>query len=453
MNTRRFINVLMVIVQMAFFNFTCQADVQGSIQKSDSVPNGAINDGNEYYGEYLRYTDHVYIPSVASVQFNHLDFALSSPLIRLGTEEQLRLSFDELDSDSKEYSYTIVHCGADWKPSDLFQEDYIDGFIEDQIFDYQFSVNTIQQYTHYNLSFPNDNMKPKISGNYLLKVYFEEPDSLVITRRFMVVKNEVEITPSFKEATLLDDRKYKQEIDFVINHSGVQINDPFTELKVVLSQNHRWDNEIRDLKPLFIKGDELVYDFDEDNVFAGGNEYRFFDTRDLKYYSTRIAKITRDSLGNHIYLKHDLPRMYKTYNYYSDINGRFHIAVNLKRDEETEGDYAWIHFSVPMVSPISGGNFYLFGQLTDWAYDKKFRLQYNFKTRAYEIQAYLKQGYYNYEYVFLQNNEKVADNTLIEGSHFETENDYIIYVYHRSMAGNFDRLIGVKHINSSLGTR
>ena len=98
--------------------------------------------------------------------------------------------------------------------------------------------------------------------------------------------------------------------------------------------------------------------------------------------------------------------------------------------------------------PVTDGNLYIFGALTDWHYQKEAIMKYDSKYSAYTGTLYLKQGYYNYEYVLLKNNATVGDETFIEGNHYETENDYSIYVYNQEQGTNYDKLIAVKRLNS-----
>ena len=76
-------------------------------------------------------------------------------------------------------------------------------------------------------------------------------------------------------------------------------------------------------------------------------------------------------------------------------------------------------------------------------------MAYDYPNKAYVANLYVKQGYYNYQYVFLPNNQKTGDETVIEGNHFETENEYTIYIYNREPGTIFDKLIGLKQINTA----
>jgi len=410
--------------------------LSGYSQNIDTLPN------------YIDQSNKIFKQNIKTVLLHRNGWDMSPPLIIFNSDEKLKLSFDDLDADNKEYLYTFIHCDANWKPSELKQYDYIDGYFEDYIYDYQFSVNTIQPYTHYELIFPSDDMKPTKSGNYLLKVFLENIDSVCFTRRFMIVENKVDIETKVKQATDLSDKNYKQEIDFSIKTSGYKIFNPYVDLKVVITQNGRWDNAISDLKPKMVVRDKLEYDYDKENVFSGGNEFRSFDTKSLTYNTEFIKKMDYTFEGYQIYLQDDERRTFKVYKTEDDINGQMKIKTEDKNISETEAEYLNIHFNLPYPAPMMDGNIYIIGQLTDWRYSDESKMEYNFKHKAYEKTLLLKQGYYNYQYILLYNSQTIGDESFIEGSHWETENNYTIYVYNREPGDLYDKLIGVKHVNS-----
>lgn len=405
----------------------------------------AQKDSTDYYSDNtLRYEDHVYKKTIHTVQLLPATFETGDPLILLGSDEQLKLSFDDLEGDYKNYAYTLVHCSANWEPSNIMTSEFLDGFIDNPVTEYKYSRNTAQKYTHYFFTFPNENLKILRSGNYIVKVYTDnDQEKLVLTKRFMVYENKVSIDARAHQATIIEDRNYKQEVDFTINTSGYDIANPFGELTVMIRQNNRWDNAVVGLKPQFVKDQELDYDYDDVNVFRGGSEFRWADTRSLRYQNERIAKFTYESGENHVYLVNDDKRTYKRYVSAQDINGRYLIHMD-DYEADYEGDYAWVHFFLPWDPPTTEGNLYIFGGLSDWQCKPEFKLKYNAERKGYEASVYLKQGYYNYEYVLLRDNDKAADDFFVEGMHWETSNDYAVYVYQHKPGTLYDQLIGVK---------
>ena len=448
-NKRFFLIYITAILVLTTIESQAQHKKKGSAFRDALNNTTADADGDSKINVPIVYDDFVYRPNIKTVQLHEESFELTQPILELGAAGRLKLSFDDLDTDYKNYSYTFIQCNADWLPSDLSAMDYIEGFTDNLVTDHQFSLNTLQSYTHYSTLFPNENFHFIKSGNYILKVYLDgNPDKLVLTKRFIIFENKLNIISKVKPATTVEFRNFKQEIDFTINHSQYAITDPYGDLKIVITQNNRWDNAKTGLKPVFVKDDELVYDYDEENVFDGGNEFRIFDIRSLRYQSERIRSIEKDSNGYHVLLMPDQKRSYKRYLTYTDMNGKYLIKVQEGSNSENEADYAYVNFFLPYDDALTDGKLYVFGAYNGFKCTSENLMHYNAKRFGYECDLYLKQGYYNYEYVFIKDAEQVADQTLVEGMHYETENDYTIYVYHRPPGTYYDQLIGMKRLNS-----
>lgn len=388
-------------------------------------------------------------PGIKTVLLHPNGLEMVEPIINLNSNEQLVLSFDELDQAPDYYFITLIHCNPDWTTSDLLPNEYLEGFFEEEIINTQPSFNTIQSYTHYEISFPSELMKPKYSGNYIVKVYpmgqIEQP---ILSQRFRIIDQKVKIKGQIKRATIIDQRNYQHEIDFNIYHNEYPIDNPFNDLFVSIEQNNRWDNAIKGLQPVFIKNNELIYDYEEENLFDGDNEYRFFDFKSLRYHSERIADIDYINDTNTVLLRQDNYRSFQRYSILNDINGKKLIQVQEGNDPSTEADYAKVKFTLPYDHEISQGDLYVFGQISNYEFPKSHKMIYDKDLAHYEGEIYLKQGYYNYLYVLKKNDgENIA--RFIEGTHYQTKNNYTIYVYHRASGELYDQLIGIKKLNSN----
>ena len=414
----------------------------------------AAQEKDEYYKkDFYRNADFVYKDNIKTVLLHRLGFDLTKPIIEINSDEQLLLSFDDLDGDYKRYEYTVIHCDADWENSDLMQNEYLVGFTDDYINDYQFSVNTMQDYVHYELVIPNDVVQFYLSGNYILKVYVEDdPDDVLFTMRFMVFEPKVDIEARIKRPARVENRDYLQEVVFSIFTKGYPIEDPYRTLNVTIQQNSRWDNAITDLQPTLITNNELRYDHDGNNDFNGGNEFRYFNIKSLIYNSFRVQSIEyRKATGYQVYLYPDEVRRHKVYESDDDINGQFLISTENAPDARIESEYAHVHFFLPYNAPLVDGKLYLLGELTYWQFLREAELNYNFEKRSFEASMYLKQGYYNYEYAFLANDSRIGDVTYIEGNHFDTNNEYTFYIYYRPRGTRYDKLIAVRTFQSHPG--
>lgn len=409
-------------------------------------------DTTDYYkAGFIRYSNYIYNPRIHTVVLERKNEPLSDAIIVLNSEQQLQLGFDELTDESANYFYKFIHCDYNWQPSQLHESDYTDGFFYEQVSDFKPSFNTYQVFYHYSTIFPTPQMRITKSGNYIVMVYDNNaPDIPVITWRFRVIEPLVSITSNIHRATIIDQRNARQEIDFNIDYGDYRIQNPYADLKVVLQQNGRWDNCIKELKPLFMKAHELEYNYEEENVFNGGNEFRNFDIRSLRYTTPFIENISQDSSNNtyRVKLRKEESHSYSRYSILDDINGKFLIKVYDSRNDQTEADYAEVTFHLKYADPLANGNFYVMGSLTNWSLDQNAKLRYDYHNREYTCTLFLKQGYYNYQYVWVDDTKKVADETIIEGNHFETENDYFLFVYHSDLSLRYDRLIGFKKINS-----
>ena len=400
--------------------------------------------------DYIRHKDFVYKNNIKSVELYREGWEMSPPVVGLKSGQQFILSFDDLDAYVKDYRFTIIHCDAMWQPSEIAKSEYIRGFYEDEITDYAFSFNTLIVYTNYRLSFPTDYMGYTKSGNYILKIYEDEDldSNVVLTRRFMVTDQKVTISGEVVPPVKIEYRNYRQQLEFEINSGKYYIQNPYRDLKVMVLQNWRWDNAVYNVQPRMVVGNRLDYNFIDDLVFDGGNEFRALDIKSLKYQSERIALIDYDYLGQQVYLHPDERRTFKQYVRDDDINGKFFLEKEGAESSEIESDYAYVHFTLPYTHPLVTGNLFIFGGLTDWDFNDEALLKYDYENHLYETSLYLKQGYYNYAYIFLEDGTDAGDITLIEGNHWDTNNEYIILVYYREPGTYYDQMIGIEYITA-----
>jgi hypothetical protein len=388
--------------------------------------------------------DRTYDPNIQTVLLTERGDQLGDPIIVLGSGKQLHLSFDDLSDDAYIFRYTFVHCTANWETSDLDQIEYLDGYFEDDINDYKFSLNAIPQYIHYNLNFPSQDMKIKLSGNYILKVYLDNTDdeNVVLTRRFFVVEPIARIEaiiPFYPKK--LEYTRLKQQIDLKIHTPDLFSSEPERRINVSIRQNGRWDNMKSGLKPTSIMMNQLDYNYADGIVFEGGNEFRNFDMKSFNYQSPQIRRIISETDGYRIILHTDGPRNGKPYETLQDINGRRYIKARSDQETNIEGEYAWVDFTLK-IPKFQDADVFILGELNDWQMDEKSKMRYNTQTKQYYGEMFLKQGYYNYNYVVRKKGETMGEISIIEGDFWDTFNDYKIYVYYREVVPEYDRLMG-----------
>ncbi len=435
----KFKNILTFLIIISCMLLSCHTKKE--IINIASHPNDTvIQEENTNNQELKVYKNRILNQNIKTLLCYKEESPQSLPIINLGSDEKLLIQFDDLNEKIQEYYFTIIHCNENWTESDLMQSEYINGFTENRIINYELSFNTIQKFTHYSFTFPNTETQPIISGNYVFKIY-KKNGEIVAYKKFMILDKKVSILAEVRKGTLAENRKTKHEVDFSIIHPNIVIADPFSDIKVHIKQNNREDNAITDLLPLFVKNDMLVYDYDEENNFWGNNEFRYFDTKSLRYQSEKIKSITYQDSANHIYLFNDDKRSFNKYSIQPDINGGFLIDSQEGRIPAIEADYGWVHFSIP-IEEVPYGEIYLFGFFSEWDIKDEFKLSYNNKKNTYEASVYLKQGYYNYLYALKDSTTNMIDTKFIEGTHYQTRNDYYLYVYYRGVGDRYDRLIG-----------
>ena len=391
----------------------------------------------------------IYKESIRTVLLHPIGEDLLPPIIKFNTNERLSLSFDDLNGGYTSWQYTFIHCNADWTPTDLWQNEYLEGYMDDYIRDYRQSYNTLQPYTNYSIVIPNRNINIKIPGNYILKVYNEGyPETPAFTKRFMVLDSKVIVGATVRQSTKIENRFTHQEVGFSIFTPNYVVYEPNSNLKVVILQNWRWDNAIFNVKPLMLRNNEIDYNYTDGTIeFEGGNEFRFFDIKSLRFNSERVRLIETRGGAYYVDLFPDRSRAFKPYITEKDLNGRFLIKTDDGRNAADEAEYAWVNFFIPFEIPYPGGDMFVVGQFNDWKHDKSVtpelgRMKFNYARQGYEARLLLKQGYYNYLYAFVNNTGKI-DFTQAESNHSQTGNQYTILVYNREQGERFDRLIAV----------
>lgn len=377
---------------------------------------------------------------IKTIEFKGKEEFSGTPLLKLG--QTLTLEFDDLIGDETDYYYKIKHFNFDWTPSELSRNEYLSGFDDLRIKDYKNSRNTLQIYTHYQLKVPNkDTRKFKVSGNYMLEIYNDD-DEMVFSRRFIVYEDLVAVPTEIKRSRDLNFIESQQVVNFSIQtDEHFPIKNPDQTLQTLLVQNKDFQNSIYDLKPQYRMGNELIYKYDKETSFGGGNEFLHFDSKNVRGTDMNIQTIELEDIYN-IYLYADVSRHNDIYTYNPDINGNFKINTLQGEDKKTESEYTRVYFSLKDDRDIGNSEVHIYGGFNNFVTDESTQLTYNKESQRYEGHYLFKQGFYDYKYI-LKDPEGNIDYGFFSGDFDKTENEYSVIIYYRDPGERYDRVIGI----------
>lgn len=367
------------------------------------------------------------------------------PIFRLG--EPFEFNFDDLQGNEADYYFEINHYNYNWSPSQLTKNEYLDGIDNQRIQDYENSFNTLQLYSHYRLNFPNKFVRITKSGNYLLSV-FDNNHELVFSKTFIIYEELADVAMQVKRARNVSDNAFKHNLDFTVKSLNVLFQNPTQNLKVVLLQNSKWNNAIYNVKPQYTIGNDLVFKYDKETQFFAGNEYYFFDSKEIRAVNNSIAKIKSEGALYSTYLYTNSDRRNKIYTFYPDVNGNFQVRNLRAENNNIEADYSWVYFTLYTPDAPANSNIYVTGMFNNNATNAENKMDYNKDRGVYEKAILIKQGFVNYNYTILDKDNKVSEKDNIDGNFYQTENNYTAIVYYRANGERYDRIIGKGEANS-----
>lgn len=398
----------------------------------------------------------LFVPLILTAQVQEVDPPMDIKTISLGVvdnasglaiinlNDRLVLEFDVLNNLEEDFYYVIEHFDSDWNPSQLMKTEYLAGMDNLRIVDYVNSFNTYQIYSHYRLQIPNRQTRLRVSGNYIIKI-FDDYDDLVFSRKFMVVEPMANVAVQIKRSRDVALINETQSVDFNVTPTNSNFNNPLETIKTTVLQNNNLKTAVHGLKPQYIMGNQLVYRYTNASLFWGGNEYLFFENKDIRATNLGIQYIDlQDLYQSYLYTNIERSRLKYTFN--PDINGGFKVTVLDREDPRIEADYTYVHFSLSAREFIDA-TVYVYGGFNNFSTSKENEMAFNPKKGVYEAKLLMKQGFYNYKYV-LVDKENTLHEGAISGNFDETENNYKVLVYYRDLGARYDKLIGLGEANS-----
>lgn len=368
------------------------------------------------------------------------------PVFELGTPFEFQ--FDDLFGNEANYYYEIIHCDYNWKPSQITKQDYIGGLDNQRIMNYSNSFNTLQSYSHYLLSFPNQfTTQLRISGNYMLRILNEDREVL-FSRKFILYENRCTVAAQVKRSRNLSNIDYKQNLDFTIASNNILFQTPLKNVKVFLMQNGDFNTSIKNIVPQYTLGNQLVYKYDSETQFWAGNEYLYFENKDIRAANNNIGKVGSNNDIYSAYLYTSPARANLIYTLNQDVNGNF-VVKNINGSDNTiEADYAWVYFSLSAPAFRLNKDIYVTGMFNNYNLTPEYKMDYNSEKAIYEKAIMIKQGFTNFQFTVADKKGNVDYENAIDGNFYQTENEYTILVYYKESNDRYERVIGKGNANS-----
>lgn len=383
-------------------------------------------------------------PQVKTLQVVVNQDWLSPPVMRLGSSDVLNIGFDELSHTFHRYTYRLEHCEADWSPSEaIFESDWLEGFNNNVIEDYENSLNTTVLYTHYWLQIPNDRCRLKMSGNYRLYVYDEDGDSdeAVLCAEFRVVEPLVNVGLSVTTNTDIDFNQSHQQVAMTVNYNGLNITNEEEQIRTVVMQNGREDNQKENVRPNYVRVGEMKWEHNRGLIFDAGNEYHKFEVLDVSHPTMGIEHIAWDGEHYQAYPFVNTPRL--NYLYDQDANGSFYIRNSDNIENDRTCDYVYVNYKL-MPANLYNADVIIEGSWTT-ENPTNYVMTYDELDKSYNAQILQKQGYYSYQYL-LRDQDGQTSIMPEEGSFFQTENRYQAFIYYKGVSERTWRLVGYQQI-------
>ena len=352
--------------------------------------------------------------------------------------DKIFFSFDDLNTKKSSFYYKINHYDFEWKPSKILKSEYIDGYDDNLIESFDNSYNTLIDYTNYQISIPNKNLKLKISGNYSISIHSENGDFL-FEKKFSVLNKMISTNIKIKKSSDLEKIDSHQNIDISVRCDNCnKFNGNSSDLKLVVIKNNNLNNFRVIEKPDYFLNNTLIY---RDISFEGGNEFLNFDSSKINSTNVKVYKTELNDFYE-IYLRTDIDRTDSFYQYNPDINGSFVINKNFN-NPEIENDYSLVKFSFKPDRIDKKNRVFIIGEFNDYKITNKYELKLN--NNIYKGEFKFKQGFYNYKYLSLETGGRIKKYS---GNFWETQNIYIALLYHKKLTEKYYKLISISETSS-----
>lgn len=358
------------------------------------------------------------------------------PVIELDSGQKLVLSFDYLEGESRQFRVQVSHRSRQWEQSPISPSIYLNSFSETQIQQSQASFTQRPSYHHVEYKFPNNELLPAVSGNYLIEVYSYDGEDLLFSMPFFVTEDVGSINTRIER--LFAQRRDGRPMDQLF--STYQYPDfvefPQFDLSMFFVQNNFWGRMqeagfLDTITPGQLQGHQ-----ERNQAFIGNYEFKYLDLRYFDANGREVVAYQPEVTPPRIILRRDIQNL--------DADaGLFSAASNLGLPvDDRNSKYAQVEFrlktdtSIPLSSDI-----YIVGQFNNWMINELNKMSFNADEKLWEGRAFIKQGEYAYKYVLVENNR--IDDLVLDHSFLFPRQQYLTLIYFRDPDRNYDRLLKI----------
>ena len=385
-------------------------------------------------------------PSIKTLQVVVNQQWTSMPILQLHSTDVLHVGFDELSHNYHRFTYRVEHCEPDWTPTEgIFESDWLEGFNNLVIEDYENSLNTTVPYTHYQFQIPNDQLQLKLSGNYRIHVIDEDNDEEeVLVAEFRVAESLMNVGIGVTANTDIDHNESHQQLSLTLNYNNTRVDNPSEQIQTFVLQNGREDDMRVNVKPTHVMPQGLRWEHSRQLIFDGGNEFHKFEMLDVSHPTMGLAHVAWDEQERQYHAFPFLCEPKRNYLYDEDADGAFYIRNSDNVENDRISDYLYVHYKLRPVRNYGDSRVFIDGL---WATEPAatYDMTYDPSDQSYNAVVLQKQGYYNYQ-VRITDAEGQTRLLPEEGSFYQTENRYQVLVYYKPNGARIWRLVAFTDI-------
>jgi hypothetical protein len=376
---------------------------------------------------------------IRTIQLYRGDDERRLPVVALDDETSLTLEFDLMKEQGRPLSIYFEHADRRWR-RDLTSNQILESFQNDRLLDYRPSRNTDVPYVHYRYRFPNEEIRFRISGNYILRVtergrrdsvLFEQPFFVTEKQGRLQLEAEALTIPGQQVPSLRPKARY-------LPPSDIQ-GDPLGHAVCFVRNGRLADTRCED-QPLLVRQPELEFELERDRAYAPTTAGFGLDLSTLRP-AGRIAEVKRTTVPLEVLLDPDYARFGEP-TVGPNVNGQTIVrsALTGRADPAFSAQYVETTFAfVPLDEQPYNSPLVVAGSFSQMDPDHGTKMTWNAARGRYEGTVLLKQGKYQYFY----STSDPAFAKQIQETQRRITGTYTAFVYYQDAQYNTDRLLQV----------